>query len=460
MPKDIGKDVESRLCLNARVLLTCWPFVGHISPFMSVALALKQRGIDVALYTGETVGNSVSAEGIAFFPFRHVDESHAYDLVARMDVAGPTVRPKISEVASTFREWFAETIPSQIADLEPLIEEWQPDVIVTETAMWGPVVVLWERTGIPVVMLSTMLGSLIPGPGAPVSALGKPPPASIPARVLASLVNSISAVAGRPMRNRIDEIRAGFALAPLGCSVNEFTGRLPLYLVGNVPEFDFNRTDLPETVKYVGPLQWRRMEASSDTSWLQSIPSGRPWVHVTESTLRYGEPFVLKAASDGMNDGAYEVIMTSGAHRQIDSMTGDGGSQHVHVAQWINHDDLLSRCAALVSTGGAGTIMAGVLAGIPQVVVPTAWDKPDNALRVAESGAGIRLAARDCTPDKLRTAVDTVIRDPAYAENARRLRDLLRSAPGPSGAADLIIELLNRERVGRVGKELSELQSR
>ncbi len=427
-----------------RVLLTCWPFIGHISPFMAVALALKGHGHEVAIYTGESVREAVEADGIQVFPFQHVDEARATDLVARMDTAGPDQRPNIRDIADVFREWFVETIPNQLADLEPIVRNWQPDVIVTETAMWGPAVVLWERTGKPVVMLSTMLSCLIPGPGAPISALGLPPPRTIPQRLLGTMVTSATGLAGKGLRRRVNEIRAGSGLPPIRVTFNEFTARLPLYLVGNVREFDFERTDLPASVQYVGPLHWRRMVRHEGPSILDELPSDRPWIHVTESTLRYGEPFVLDAAARGLGDGSYELIMTSGSHRGAGGLQADVCAKHAHLADWIDHEQLLPRCAALVSTGGAGTIMAAVLAGVPQVVIPTAWDKPDNAVRVVESGVGLRLAPRDCTPEKLRAAVDEVVSNPRYAQNARRIRDLLLAAPGPDAAVARIERVVSR----------------
>ena len=40
----------------SRYLLTAWPLVGHIHPFVSIARALQERGHDVAFYTGERAG--------------------------------------------------------------------------------------------------------------------------------------------------------------------------------------------------------------------------------------------------------------------------------------------------------------------------------------------------------------------------------------------------------------------
>ena len=84
-----------------------------------------------------------------------------------------------------------------------------------------------------------------------------------------------------------------------------------------------------------------------------------------------------------------------------------------------------------------------LLAGVPLVVVPTGWDLPENAQRVVESGAGLRLSPKRCTPDKLRESVLTVLRDPSYRANAQRIGDALRRQGGSVKAATLIEGLVN-----------------
>jgi UDP:flavonoid glycosyltransferase YjiC (YdhE family) len=50
----------------------------------------------------------------------------------------------------------------------------------------------------------------------------------------------------------------------------------------------------------------------------------------------------------------------------------------------------------------------------------------------------VRVAPRRCTPEALRAAVDEVLGDPRYRENAGRIAGKLAAAPGPAGAADHI----------------------
>jgi UDP:flavonoid glycosyltransferase YjiC (YdhE family) len=144
---------------------------------------------------------------------------------------------------------------------------------------------------------------------------------------------------------------------------------------------------------------------------------------------------VLQAAATGLAGAQMEAIITHGRDRQPEELGIDTSAANVHLTPWLSHDALLPRCRVLVTTGGAGTVIAGLRAGVPLVIVPTTWDKPDNAHRVAAAGAGVVLAPRRCTPASLREAVERVLTQPSYRAAAQRCATLLAQAPGPPGAA-------------------------
>ena len=66
---------------------------------------------------------------------------------------------------------------------------------------------------------------------------------------------------------------------------------------------------------------------------------------------------------------------------------------------------LLPLCGAVVYHGGIGTTAAALSAGIPQLILPLAWDQPDNAQRVLRLGVGARLGPRQRTTAHLATAL-------------------------------------------------------
>jgi len=432
----------------SRFLVTCWPLPGHVNNQLGIATALRERGHDVRFYTGRRAQATVEGAGFAVVPFEHVDEEAILDTVAAVD-RHPRSRPDPRLVRRAFRTWLVESIPAQLADLDVVLRHDRPDVLVCDLSMWGPIVVLWERERLPVALSSTFMGPLIPGPQAPAWGFGMAPPRTVAQRLAARTLTRAGELLGRGLRQRLDTIRAEHGLGPMGAPMNTFSARLPLYLVGNVRALDYDRTDLPPSVHYVGPTLWHPPDPPAAADWLSRIPTERPWVHVTESTITHGEPFLLDAAARGLAGAPVEAILTTGGHRDPAALGLGARAANVHVTGWLSHAELLGRCAAVVTAGGAATVIAALRAGVPLVVVPTTWDKPDNARRVTEAGAGVRLSPRRCTPEALRAAVDEVLGDPRYARRARALAEQLAAPRGSIRAAELLEGLLPSGRFAR-----------
>jgi MGT family glycosyltransferase len=240
----------------------------------------------------------------------------------------------------------------------------------------------------------------------------------------------------------VNALRRRYGLPGLSGSVTEHTGQMPLYLVPTTAEFDYGRGDLPRSVHYVGPCLWNRPAEERPPAWLEALPRDQPWVHVTEGTMHTQEPLLLRAAARGLGGRPMHVIMTSGGRRDPATLDLGPRAGNVHVERWIAHEYLLPRTDVLVTTGGAGTVMTALEAGVPLVVVPTEWDKPENAHRVVEAGAGVRLAPGRLTPARLRAAVERVLGEPSFRDNARRLAASLAACRGPARAAELLEGLM------------------
>lgn len=57
-------------------------------------------------------------------------------------------------------------------------------------------------------------------------------------------------------------------------------------------------------------------------------------------------------------------------------------------AEYAPFGSLVPRAAALVHHGGVGTLAQALRAGCPQLVMPMAFDQPDNAVRLERLGVG------------------------------------------------------------------------
>jgi MGT family glycosyltransferase len=307
-------------------------------------------------------------------------------------------------------------------------------------------------------MMSYVAACMLPGPEGPILGVPLPRARGALARLGRRALRMIETGVAVGIRRDAEALRARHGLPPMGCSVTAFAGRMPLYLVPSTRLYDRERSDLPASVHYVGPCEWDGAAAVPRPDWLDDAPRDRPLVYVTEGTMHSKPAFLLRAALDGLSTLPVQVVATTGAHRDPADLQLGRQPANARIERFVPHSHLFPRTDVVVTTGGTGTVLAALGAGIPLVIVPTAWDQPENAWRVAEAGAGIRIAPGRCRPAAIRTAVERVLGDPSFRTNARRLgADLARH--GGAAEAATLLERLAADRSAAPGAAPSMARS-
>ncbi len=430
----------------ARFLIAVWPMYGHVFPNVPTAMALRARGHDVAFYTGGKAVDLVEGQGFRCFPFTAVDGAYFESLLAEGYFGERSRLKRRRRQLFIYRHWLIGTLEGQIQDLEEIVTAWHPDVLIVDTTMWGPILVTAERHDIPVAIYSWTVGTILPGPQGPPPGLGLPPPRDWRTRLMGTFVEGALHLMTAPIRRDANAIRQRHGLPPLDITVAEYTGRMPLYIATTVPELDYHREDLPPSVRYVGPTVWSGPAPASAPAWMERLPDDRPIVYVSEGTLREQEPIILRAAAKGLANRPLHAVLTLGGRRDAASVGLERVAPNIEVRDWVPDTAFFPRIDAMVTAGGASTVLGALSAGVPLVVVPTEWDKPESAQRVVEAGAGLRLSPDRCTPTRLRQAVERVLGEPSFRANARRLAEAFAAHDGPEEAADLL-EVLARSRM-------------
>jgi MGT family glycosyltransferase len=433
----------------AKFLFTVWPFAGHVHPNLAIAHELSLRNHIVAFYSGNQMRELIEREGFKCFPFDRVDGEHVERLVRSLDnISLQKSSPRKGK--AILNEWLLGTIPEQLEDLEAIVDEWKPDVIVCDLAMWGPILILHETKKIPVAIFSYVAASILPGPEGPVLGVPLARPKNWYSRTGIRVLRTLIGLLTRDARVSANRLRQEYGLDPISGTVTEHAGQLPLYLIPSAPEFDRERSDLPPSVRYVGPCQWNGTSTEPTPDWIAELGQDRPVVYVTEGTMHEKGPLLLNAALDGLANNAIQVVMTTGRHREFGRSTNGTVPENIRIERWVDHNQLFPRVDVVVTTGGSGTVLAALTHGIPLVVVPTAWDQPENAWRVAEAGAGVRLPPGSCTPDALAAAVDRVLSEPLFRQNAERLSTVFSRYGGAAQAAWHLEELVESAGKTRV----------
>lgn len=439
----------------SRFLFTVWPFPGHLHPNLAVARALAARGHEIGFYTGRPAREQIQREGWSWFPFERVCDRLAAVVGAGPDAGEDGLYARLMHfqtrpfgrgllrrglgLAAVYRRTILGTVPDQVEDLRAILRSWRPDVLVTDPDMWGPFLVLHDLERVAVGIFSYYAACLVPGSDAPPLGFGLASPRHWRTRILSPALRVATRLAMTGVRRDASRIRRRYGLPPLRGSIAGLMGRMPLHLVASAPEFDYGRRDVPASVHYVGPCAVDGGNGERSPPWLDSL--GDPLVYVSEGTTYVGRPRVLEAAARGLGGMPASVLMTTGRHRDPDALGLRALAPNVRVERWVPHSAVFARARVFVTHGGAVSVLGGLSAGVPLVVVPLQWEQADNAQRVVEAGAGVRLDPGRCTPARMRKAVLRVLENPSYRQRARALAGTLASHGGPARAAALLEQL-------------------
>jgi sterol 3beta-glucosyltransferase len=108
----------------------------------------------------------------------------------------------------------------------------------------------------------------------------------------------------------------------------------------------------------------------------------------------------------------------------------------------VPHDWLFPRMAAVVHHAGAGTMAAGLRAGIPAVTVPVTADQPFWAARLAALGAGPPpIPYKQLSVAALAAAIREATSRPSYRTQAEAMSSRLASEDGAAPVVSMLARL-------------------
>jgi rhamnosyltransferase subunit B len=114
--------------------------------------------------------------------------------------------------------------------------------------------------------------------------------------------------------------------------------------------------------------------------------------------------------------------------------------------RYVPLDLLLPRAAAFVHHGGIGSTSQGLLAGIPQILMPLAHDQFDNAERIRRLGAGIGIPATKLNARTLKAGLDRVLQSADVSSACQQLASRLMRRDGLQRSAEVILSRFTPSR--------------
>lgn len=384
---------------------------GDIQPFMLLGKALVERGHEAVVLATPDFADLAKELDVPFEGFGRPFK----------EVQGAMQRAfEQHPIQAFFGTMAQDMIMDQARALAPLVRGAE---VVVGNSILIPARSAAEAAGIPY-----MLAVLQPG----VLPAGDYPPPITTRQDLPRWLN-------RPLWWLAGGIYNASVLKPL----NMARSMLGLAPVADVSEYIYGASQLLIAVDplLTGPLpSWRYPHVV--TGLWQAQDRDRPLPAELEAFLAAGPPPVyvsfgsLTEAEPAERTGAVVAAVRQAGCRAVFSADWPALGHEVELPPEaiatgsVSHAALLSRCAAIVHHGGAGTTAAAALAGIPQVVVPHMLDQHYWAHRVVQAGLGPRtFKAGQLTTDRLTLALQDACSG-AYLPSTREVASKLRERDG------------------------------
>ncbi len=412
----------------ARILFTVTPAAGHLHPTIPIALVLQARGHDVRYFTGLSKVALLERQGLPATAILRGRADTAEQITQPVGADRDTYNPL--KIHREIRH-FLGLMEAGVVEMETLIAGWHPDLVVADFST--PVgVALAQRNRLRWVTTCTVPSCIRTQSGVPIFLGGLSRPRHLGHRL-------------RDWGGRLlhELLRGGLTLAfrarwrRLGITLNLPGGGDGLYsphaILGLAPyELEFLRTDWPLQLHWVGPVEWSHAPGL-DAASLRFLDGAAPTFFVTFGSEWFpAKERMLRVICQTLSGLGVRTVVTGGGAVDLAGLN----LPNVHRLPYAPYPDVLARVDAVIHHGGSGITYAALHAGRPALVIPDGKDQPDNAQKVAEIGAGLRLNRRAATPARLRAAVTRLLHEHHFHAAAQQMAQKLANYnPIPNSVA-------------------------
>jgi UDP:flavonoid glycosyltransferase YjiC (YdhE family) len=381
---------------EVRVLFASTRGAGHFNPLVPFIEACIRGGHEVLVAGPPPLAETVARAGYRFWPGEVPPDDELGEIWGRVPAASyeEAERLVVGEIFGRLN------VAAMLPCLRAACEEWRPDLILREPAEFASAVAGADH-GIPHARVAISLA--------------------------ASEEQNLS-IAGPVLDERrpgaAESIRTSPYLTLFPASLEDPQGSRP-----------------PVTHRFRDPAARPASEPLPD--WWPG--DAGPLVYVSFGSVIGSMPIagrIFAAVLEAVAELPARVLLTIG--NETDAGALGPAPANVHVERWVPQAQVSGHASAVVCHGGSGTTLGALAAGLPLVVVPLFADQPENARRVAATGAGVAVGPGDEAPREpirstidtgaLRAAIQAVLADPAYRDAARRLAEEMRALP-PTDAA-------------------------
>ena len=390
----------------SKIVFFCIPAHGHTNPTLGVVRELISRGHQVWYYSYNIMREKIEASGAVFV------SCDDYDMEQKLT---PKDAVRVGKDLAFSTQILVDTTlaldEKVCADMDLL----KPDCIIADSmAVWGKAVAI--KLGIPFVSSTTTFAF-----NQHSAKIMKQSPREL-FRLLITMPKISKNIKrlqdkGYPVKNILDIIQ------------NDDNTHTIVY---TSPEFQPCSDTFSDRFSFVGP--------SIRPVFDSYIKTHEILIYISMGTVNNDKMPLYKKCISALKNTQYQVIMSVGNLVALDEF----GTlpENISVYEHVDQIAVLKAADVFISHCGMNSVNESLYFGVPIVMLPQTSEQGGVAERVHQLGAGIRLNNTD--EMSILNAVNELLSNATFKENAVKISDSFKSCTGVKGAADKIIQVCKK----------------
>ncbi|NUN66472.1 glycosyltransferase [Pseudanabaena biceps] len=410
----------------AHIGIICVPATGHLNTLIPLGYELKQRGHQVTLIAPLDAQEQTKVAGLNFKPY--AEESRPLGFT-------PNSLVKMGELSGMAAlkysiNLFRDSAIAMIQEGMKATREAQIDMLLIDQASFGASTIA-EYLNIPFITVTSSL-MLNREESVPPFNFGwtyaNNPLAKLRNKLGFKLLDRLV----KPIIEAVNSQRQALNLLPFSSSSDAYS---KIAQICRQPaEFEFPRQQLPDYFHFVGNFYSPFSRAAVDFPYEKL--NGKPLIYASMGTIQNRLLNIFNQIAEACQDLDVQLIISLGGSADPESMPAFAGDPIV--VKYAPQLEVLQKAQLTITPAGLNTTLESLGCGVPLVAIPIANDQPGVASRIAWTETGVVIPVKKLTVPKLRQAVQTVLSESKYRDNAKKMQLAIANSGGVTKAADIV----------------------
>jgi MGT family glycosyltransferase len=424
---------------SKNILFANVPADGHFNPLTGIAMHLKEQGHDVRWYTSKMFSEKLEKLGIHHYPFKKALEVNQFN-INEVFPGRKKMKAGVRQLKFDIRNFFVNRAPEYFEDISEIKKEFQFDVFICDAAFTGGQLVknklIVPSVGIGISPVMSTSKDLPP------YGLGLTPGHSffdeLKQKILRFIAKNFLFKESTAEYNKI--------LQRYGLPAEQVTLfdipvlRSDIFIQSGTPGFEYERSDMPEKLKFVGPLHAYKSPVKKEFNypWKDKLGKYKKNILISQGTFEPDPSKLIVPALEALKNEDCLLIVVTG-HHHTNELRKKYSNGNIIIEDFIDFDFIMPQTDLYITNGGYGGTLLAIEHAVPMVAAGINEGKNEICARIGYFNLGIDLKTERPAATQIKKAYDKVIAYPLYKTAIENLRDEFRSYNTKKLSSELIL---------------------